>query len=231
MPVPFRQAVSAVLLAAVLGPLLGGAGFPAAPAVGGGRAVVTPDGGGLPDNLGGDPIREVWSGIATAAVAAYDAAPGTATYRSPTYGYCLTWPVVEDGWEVRSEASRDGVDALQLTNGVSVVYLYGAEAHDGDAGTCVRDNAEQLRGNPSVDNVAPMEDEAGEPVAGGEGDAAYAVFTLLVNGEESFQRIECRELLGDEAILLMYHVAPLAAFDEESEAFTDLTARLRMPLA
>jgi hypothetical protein len=184
---------------------------------------------------GGEPATALVAGL----VAAGETAPPTptvatgvqgSTYRSPTFGYSLSW---DDTWSVVTESSADGSDLLQLNNGVSDVYFRSYGDYTGDPAACVASIAEQLPANAGWSNVEPMRTAGGDPIAGGDAGRAYAVYTFgyAAGGTTTdyAEYLECRAIVPGQSVLVVTQIAPLAAYPDQVEPMRTLLDRLMMP--
>ncbi len=134
----------------------------------------------------------------TAVAAQSDDLPGVddESYESPTYGYTLEW----DGrdWEaVEATADDDDGDTLVLTNEVSTLYISGVPEYRGDAQECSVDVGEVVASRDAADLY---------PSKSGDTDLDPEDFSYLV---------DCRELIADEAVLLIVHVLPADELGDE----------------
>ncbi|MEA2594321.1 MAG: hypothetical protein QOF01_790 [Thermomicrobiales bacterium] len=145
------------------------------------------------------------------------------TYRSPTYGYSVSW---DDTWTVAAETSADGSDLLQLNNGVSDVYFQSYGNYTGDPAACVASIAEQFPTRPGWSNVEPMRTAGGDPIAGGETTRAYAVYTFSYTVDAAttdyVEYLECRALVPGQSVLVVTQIAPRDAYPEQVESMRAL---------
>lgn len=140
----------------------------------------------------------VAGGAPRAALAQSDDLPGVDddAYESPTFGYTLDWDDRE--WEVVDATSdQDDGDTLVLTNEISTLYITGVEAYRGDGQECSIDMGE-LVADPTALDTYPSES--------GARDLDPEDYSLLV---------DCRELVEDEAVLVIVHVFPAAELGKE----------------
>ena len=86
-----------------------------------------------------------------------------ATYRSPNFGYTLTW---DESWVVRDAYAGPPDDGLTLTNGMSTVMIIGTQAFAGDHRDCLQATIELL--NDTWDDVGLASDSSGAPLVGEE---------------------------------------------------------------
>ncbi len=168
----------------------------------------------------GDATSE--AGEATAS-GTFDPGDGLAGYRSPTFGFELTWNPDDTGWKIEDESSRDGTDAVTLGNGVSSVEL-DAESdteNGGSAALCLIASAGDDAGRDPVLNAS------GEEIIGVEGDSrAFAAYRYAKEGVVRY--FECRTLASGEAILRITHTAPIAEYRKEATAVDDLLSNLKL---
>lgn len=127
------------------------------------------------------------------------------TYESPTYGYTLDWD--DRDWEVvDATTDEDDGDTLVLTNEVSTLYITGVATYDGDARECSIDMGEVVA-DPDAFDTYPSES--------GDRDLDPEDYSYLV---------DCRELVEDEAVLIIVHVFPADDLGDElveAQAVTD----------
>lgn len=142
----------------------------------------------------------------SASAAQADDLPGVVddAYESPTYGYTLEWD--DRDWEAVDATTDDDGDLLILTNKVSTLYFSGIVAYAGDERECAIDIGEVVA-SPDAADLYPSEsgDRGLEPE-----DYSYLV--------------DCRELIEDEAVLLIVHVFPADELGDEvveAEAVTE----------
>ncbi len=130
------------------------------------------------------------------------------TYESPTYGYTLNWD--DRDWEVVDATTDEGDgDTLILTNEVSTLYIIGVEAYDGDARECSIAMGEVVA-DPDAYETYPSES--------GDQDLDAEDYSFLV---------DCRELVDDEAVLIIIHVFPADNLGDElveAQVVTDTIA-------
>ena len=111
------------------------------------------------------------------------------SYESPTYSYILEWD--DRDWKpVDATTDEDDGDLLILTNEVSTLYISGIAAYDGDERVCSIDIGEVVA-SPDAADLYPSES--------GDRDLDPEDYSYLV---------DCRELVEDDAVLLIVHVFP-----------------------
>jgi hypothetical protein len=138
-------------------------------------------------------------------------------YTSPTYGYTLAW---NSSWDVTEAWSEGGDDFLNLTNGIASITFEATKGFGGDPTTCLDDLIGAFRDDPATGELTLLEQGTGQL---GESDAtrAFAVYTgtaPLLDGTpaELTLSLECRTVVPGEAVLMIAHVAPAAAYREQT---------------
>lgn len=178
---------------------------------------------------GGKPATALVAGLLAAGGAASPTptvATGVqgSTYRSPTYGYSLSW---DESWHVVAESSTAGSDLLRLTNGVSDVYVQSYGNYTGDPAACVASIAQQLPSNQGWSNVKPM------LIAGSDARRAYAAYTFsyAANGATAdyADYFECRAIVPGQSVLVITQIARLDAYPSQVDPLRKLLAGLVMP--
>jgi hypothetical protein len=156
------------------------------------------------------------------------------TYVSENYGYAVTydatWRILDE--ETTEDAAGNPTDVLQLTNGRSVTAFLGRTLGL-DPETCVEEWSAASAEDEGTSDYAPKEGPDGEPMAGREGDAAFAVFdyTYTEEGEESelSMYLMCRPITPGREMLMFLHATEQATYETEVEAREELLAGLRLP--
>lgn len=126
------------------------------------------------------------------------------SYKSPTFGYGLTWG---PDWTVTSVTSSSGFDHVILTNGTSNVEIAGA-TQLGDLSGCLQlgTNAYQEY-EGATDFVAAIGPNGQEYSESGPNSAAVA-FTFSLNGQPRVLYMQCRVLQqGVSGVLIAVEVA------------------------
>jgi hypothetical protein len=161
--------------------------------------------------------------------------PGERTWVGETFGVELEYDAA--AWdELPLEYFADlpatsGDDALALfdNEGASVLTLSVFAGTDG-ADDCL---AEQIAGTSVIEErgrARPVLDESGEPIAGGDDGLAYAAYGLISdNGEHTYAYAECRSFADGEALLFIFHVGPLDAYEQGAEVREALLDGLELP--
>ncbi|MEJ7762248.1 MAG: hypothetical protein WKF80_05590 [Thermomicrobiales bacterium] len=149
-------------------------------------------------------------------------------YESPTFGYTLEWD--EDLWTVDEERTLvDERDVLTLDYADGgFLFIEGYEAYDGDPADCLEGSANEILELDDVDDVAPFEDDAGDPVEGEDDGVAFAAYTLTFGGEEVVGYFDCRTLVEDEAVLAFSLIVLETASEDGIADLTDLQDTLEL---
>lgn len=167
-----------------------------------------------------------------ATAAAGGNAPGVTgnAYTSPIYGYRLTWAAP---WQVDTATSdpAQGYDFLQLSDGVSTVYVQGYP-FTGDAQTCVARAAAHYKTDPGYSKASPATDQNGNPLRGGDATRTYAVYTYTYtyqNGSSAdfASYLECRIPTGGKAAVVVTQVVPVGRYNDEVATMRALLAGLQ----
>ena len=152
------------------------------------------------------------------------------SYRSPTYGYRLAW----DGtWQVQAASSQGGEDVLRLTNGVSDVDIHGYAGDGGDARRCVQHTHDALARTAGVSDLSVATDQQGQPMAGGNAGAAFAVYNLTYAGSSGSPAqdsvfVAC-QALGRGALLAVDQVVRADRYNDQIPARRALLASVALP--
>jgi hypothetical protein len=170
--------------------------------------------------LGGLELPAVTAADPAAPAAVAPAAAGGDIYVNQTYGYRLE---LDPRWEILPGV---GPDDLELSDGTSTVSVM--PYPDADARSCVEDSM-RLMGILYAE-LAPMTDEQGVPLQGGDAAMAWAAMTGEdLSGSQRAVLFECRSLAPQPVSILFRQDAPLASYDEAAVAFEALLATLELP--
>ncbi len=178
---------------------------------------------GIPSATSSTSDNDATPGAATTPNGAFDPGDGLAGYRSPTFGFELTWNPDDSGWQIEDESSGDGTDVVTLGNGVSTVELDAASdtENGGSAALCLIASAGDDTGRQ------PVLDASGDAVLGIDGDSrAFAAYRYAKEGVVRY--FECRTLASGEAILRITHTAPIADYRDEATIVDDLLSNLKL---
>jgi hypothetical protein len=151
-------------------------------------------------------------------------------YTDEEFGWSIGWD--PEVWEAYEPANF----ALGLGRDDSYVLFQAYEDYDGDAGACLEDSIALLEGEEGVDDVAPLEDEDGEPVASEDDGEALAAFSLTytepgdatAEAEERFNVLRCFTLTPGETVLFSNHIGLLDRYEDEAAVAEDLFAGLEL---
>lgn len=145
-------------------------------------------------------------------------------YEDDRFGFRLAYDP-----SVWRSPNRSGDSAsLSLTNGVSFVLVAGSSALPTDALACVEESVAGLAPTPTRQNYAPLLDEAGEPVRGGDATAAFAVYTWQGQTGPLFEHVGCLALPAGRGVVTVIQNGPLAAYETEAAALATLLAGLNL---
>jgi predicted metalloprotease len=97
----------------------------------------------------------------------------------------------------------------------------------------VQDSIESITTEVGVSDVEPMQRD-GEVIEAGSPLVAYAALTFTLTGEdgeavEGAVYVECRTLIGDEAVLEITHITAAEFFEEEHASVVTILRSLHMP--
>ena len=127
------------------------------------------------------------------------------TYESPNYGYSLRYD--PEVWTVANEptTTEDGTDLFSLQAGFTTVYFEGV-ATSIDAQRCVEVLSDAQTSDASVLDFAPLEDENGDPIAGGNSNDAFAAYDLTIESDDGSEvqqayYVRCIVLVPGESVL------------------------------
>jgi predicted metalloprotease len=148
------------------------------------------------------------------------------SYTSPTYGYSLTW---DTPWEVSGELSEDGLDQLQLTNGVSTVYFEGFE-YTGNEASCLADAVVLLQNESGVSDYAQAQSETG-PLEGEDTFGTWAVYDLTYTADDGTatpltEFVICQSIVPGESMLQITQIVGTDAYNDELDGFAALVDSL-----
>jgi hypothetical protein len=91
-----------------------------------------------------------------------------------------------------------------------------------DAQVCLDDAVATLSATPSRADFVPLRDEVGDPVGGGLGTIAWAVYTWQGGTGPVFEYLGCFALPEDRGVVFVNHRGPLPAYEAEAEALEDV---------
>jgi hypothetical protein len=145
-----------------------------------------------------------------------------ASYRSPSFGYALTW---DESWAVQDAYAGPPDDGLTLSNGTSEIMMIGTQAFAGDRRGCLRETVNLL--TRTWDDISRVSDNTGAPLAGEDESRAWMVVSARVADPESnlsqlLVYVECRNAAPDGATVSVIHSAPADAYEDQVEAREDL---------
>lgn len=151
-------------------------------------------------------------------------------YTDDEFGWSIDWD--PDVWEAYEPADF----ALGLGRDDSYVLFQAYEDYDGEADACLEDSISLLEGEEGVDDVAPLEDEDGEPIASEDDGEALAAFSLTYTepgadadeAEERFNVLRCFTLTPGETVLFSNHIGVLDRYEDEAAVAEDLFAGLAL---
>ncbi|MDP9357297.1 MAG: hypothetical protein M3R02_18815 [Chloroflexota bacterium] len=142
------------------------------------------------------------------------------TYTGRRHDWALVW---DDKWAVQEEASGNAGDRLVLTSGTTTVSF---ESRDGvnRPDECLVALTGRHVGSDASGTPTPAADPQGNPLAGAEGDRAWAVYVV---GTDAVY-VECR-VWGNMALHVVAQ-APLDAFNTEAASILALLDGILGPI-
>ena len=157
--------------------------------------------------------------------------PDEQTWTGPNYGVELTYS--PQTWELLPEMSDATTDrAVLFERHLATMLTISGYAGDHDADACVADLTAGFADEEARGEVRPITDDAGEPIAGGDAEVAYAAYGLLNQDTDlgsTFAYFECRSFADGEAMLMVFHVGPLDEYEERAAARDALLDGLVLP--
>jgi predicted metalloprotease len=152
------------------------------------------------------------------------------SYRSPDFGYTLTW---DDTWQVADESIEPGYNMLRLDNGVSGVYLEGYVV-DADAQSCLNQQVDSLRSTSGVSDVAQAQGSDGSPMGGGDASDAWAVYDFTYTGTDGKPNqlsgfFECVVLSPGASVLVITQIVPADSYNDQIAPRVALLTNLVLP--
>jgi hypothetical protein len=145
-------------------------------------------------------------------------------YESPLYPFTVSW---DRSWEVIGSTSGDGVTTLTMSNGVSIINVWGG-TFPSDPEECVSALAGIVENSDGVSNFRTVNNDAGEPQGGGDGTSAYGLFSLTQSGTEWFDYIRCQPSTDGEYVVAVVYQMPIAEFDTELTALDDFLTGIEL---
>jgi hypothetical protein len=143
------------------------------------------------------------------------------SYENPKFGFRLAYDPAQ--WQVQSQSDS----TLYLTDGNSVVALGGSQALPTDATACVDESSAGLSMTSARQDYEPLLDAAGTPMRRSGPLAASAVFTYRDrNGDDRFERIECRTVPQGDGVVTIVQSGALADVESETANLEALLSRL-----
>ncbi|HET8524625.1 MAG TPA: thermonuclease family protein, partial [Thermomicrobiales bacterium] len=171
------------------------------------------------------------------------------SYTGPIHGHTLSW---NDSWQVLDEKTDRGEDWILLGDGLSLVGISGVDAYLGNATACARGLLVMLSRDANISNVTPMIGPDGQEVRGGDDSRAFVAYTYtmaVASGPtvdvgrpyasskiqnsgatvDLAHRRECRTIVPGRSVLVIDHMAPVAAYDVEAPLVEALIAGVTIP--
>jgi hypothetical protein len=151
-------------------------------------------------------------------------------YTSPTYGYSFSW---DDTWFVEMVGTIERADLIILSNVGSRLELVGDEQFDGDLAECLKQNLQWLRDETGVEDIQPLVDDDGQPIAGADSASQWAAYSYRSTHDNSetdrrFAFFQCFQLT-DEAILALKQSSFVDQYSEDAAAREAVMATLQIP--
>ncbi len=145
------------------------------------------------------------------------------TYTSPTFGYAITW---DDAWFVTNEGSENGLDFLNLVNGVVTASFAGLDFPLPQE-SCLTWLRENLGVNGGMTDLEEVVGADGAPIAGAKNGLAYAALggtSIQADGTtvDLAVFLYCQPIIKGGAVLTTTAFMPRARFDEQLPAILAL---------
>ncbi len=148
------------------------------------------------------------------------------TFESTLYDYTVTFD--EDIWSVQDEILNESSDGLVLGGELGSLTIWSWDAYGADAEACLEGESTYYgTEDPTVEDWEPAEDAKGDPIEGSGDGYAWGVFTLVYiseDGEETelVDYIECREIPGDDAVVIIFASAPPDLYNDHLDQVLDV---------
>jgi hypothetical protein len=142
-------------------------------------------------------------------------------FTSQLYDYAFEFD--EDIWTVGDEFRTEGTDGVLLTNDLGSLTVWSWDAYGADAASCLAGEADYYASeDSSVSDWMPAEDAKGDPIEGDGEGFAWGVYRLVytnADGDEVdlVDYIECREIPGDDAVVIIFASASPDDYNEHLE--------------
>jgi hypothetical protein len=148
------------------------------------------------------------------------------TFESTLYDYTVTFD--EDVWAVEDEILNESSDGLVLGGELGSLTIWSWDAYGADAEACLQGESDYYgTEDPTVEDWEAAEDAKGDPIEGSGDGYAWGVFTLVYineGGEETelVDYIECREIPGDDAVVIIFASAPPDLYNDHLDLVLDV---------
>jgi outer membrane protein assembly factor BamB len=152
------------------------------------------------------------------------------TYTSQDYPYSLTW---DDSWFLlEGPVFEAGAESLTLGNGTSIVLVIASEEAFGNAQFGLASVLVGFSSEPSISNVEPLTDAAGEEIRENGNTRSFAAvkYTQDIDGTpvDFAAYIETRTLVPETSIITILHITPLDLYESEAPVVQQLLTGLEI---
>jgi hypothetical protein len=146
------------------------------------------------------------------------------SYVSDDYEWSVTWNSRD--WSIGDESDRDDGYELRLNSDLSTIDFFVYEVYEGDALSCVEDQADR------IETGTFDEFEAIEEADGDEEFASAVYFVAFESGGELVEvqaYLECRTLVPDETVLYVILITAPEDYDDEFELAQEVLDTIETP--
>jgi hypothetical protein len=171
------------------------------------------------------------SEASTEAAAQQEAPPPPTTYKSPSFGYTISYG---PAWQESENSTTNGSDRFVLFNGTSYITFTSETGFGGDPKACVDGFVSQLTSDPNVSNLKLAVDNSGAPLQGGTAaTGAYATYNhdykFPDRTEPYTLYVGCIPLVPNEAVLAIVQNVPTAEYAQQVPLRAALLRGLTLP--
>jgi hypothetical protein len=170
------------------------------------------------DGVDAEPTREMDDGTGSGI--------DDGVYTSQLYDYRFAFD--EDVWAVEEELSSESTDGLLLLSETGTLTIWSWDVYGADAEGCL-DGEDQYYStdDASISDWRQARDASGNRLEGSGEGYAWAVFTLTFTDEDGSETrlvdyIECREIPGDDAVVIVFATTTPDLYPEHLEAILEV---------
>jgi len=165
------------------------------------------------------------------AAAEQEQPPAPTTYKSPSFGYTISYG---PAWQESENSTTDDSDRFVLFNGTSYITFTSETGFGGDPRACVDAFVAQLTSDPNVSNLKLAVDDSGAPQEGGTAaTGAYATYDhdykFADRTEPYTLYVGCIPLVPNEAVLAIVQNVPTAEYSQQVPLREALLRGLTLP--